>query len=188
MLRTVPAIGPSGSASPPASRRAAPPLRTAERRLWPEATPCGVSPSYWNGNQGWRPEIPHPQGFPPCRDLLWQRAAGSPASVGFSPIRATAGSVGRRKPHTRRGSFLPCSPGGGRREAPRPQGFPLAEAAFWSEERGTPSCRGFPYGLTPVIEGSPGSPTPAGFSPPFFAGPADQATGNPVPTVLPPTR
>lgn len=54
--------------------------------------------------EGWRPEIPHPQGVPPCRDLLWQRAAGSPASVGFSPIRATAGSVGRRKPHTRRGA------------------------------------------------------------------------------------
>ena len=47
---------------------------------------------------------PAPQGVPPCRDLLWQRAAGSPASVGFSPIRATAGSAGRRKPHTRRGA------------------------------------------------------------------------------------
>ena len=57
--------------------------------------------------EGWRPEIPHPQGFPPCRNLLWQRAAGSPASVGFSPIRATAGSAGRRKPHTRGGCPFP---------------------------------------------------------------------------------
>lgn len=65
--------------------------------------------------EGWRPEIPHPQGVPPCRDLLWQRAAGSPASVGFSPIRATAGSVGRRKPHTRRGPSISArSHGGGK--------------------------------------------------------------------------
>ena len=65
--------------------------------------------------EGWRPEIPPPQGVPPCRDLLWQRAAGSPASVGFPPIRATAGSVGRRKPHTRGGPSISArSHGGGK--------------------------------------------------------------------------
>ena len=97
---------------------------------------------------------PAPQGVPPCRDLLWQRAAGSPASVGFSPIRATAGSAGRRKPHTRRGLsnprnlqslnpkeapqpavFFPESPfkvGEGLQEAPHLQGFtvPAGEAFF----------------------------------------------------------
>ena len=72
--------------------------------------------------EGWRPEIPPPQGVPPCRDLLWQRAAGSPASVGFPPIRATAGSVGRRKPHTRRGSPWMRLLSGAKRGEPRPAG------------------------------------------------------------------
>ena len=115
--------------------------------------------------EGWRQEIPHPQGFPPCRDLLWQRAAGSPASVGFSPIRATAGSAGRRKPHTRRGAvhFRAFAWRGKPRirrrfsnprniqslnpkEAPQPAVF-FPESPFKVGEglQETPPCKGSPY-------------------------------------------
>ncbi len=122
MLRALPAIGPSGSASPPASRRAAPPLRTAERRLWPEATPCGVSPSYWNGNQGWRKD-----------------GGRKSRPTGGSTLPRSSLATRSRKPRIRR--VFPDQGNrwiGWKEEAPHPQGAVHFRAFAW---RGKPRIR-----------------------------------------------
>ncbi len=126
--------------------------------------------------EGWRPEIPHPQGFPPCRDLLWQRAAGSPASVGFSPIRATAGSAGRRKPHTRGGCPFPRV----RMEGASPSsagGFPTPEIYRSLTQRKPRNPQFFSESPFKVGEGLQEAPHLQGFTVPageaFFSFPVD---------------
>ena len=126
--------------------------------------------------EGWRPEIPHPQGFPPCRNLLWQRAAGSPASVGFSPIRATAGSAGRRKPHTRGGCPFPRV----RMEGASPSsagGFPTPEIYRSLTQRKPRNPQFFSESPFKVGEGLQEAPPLQGFTVPageaFFSFPVD---------------